>query len=155
VSSVYDRLNDDDDDVEPIDYTIVSHYAKEGLKNPRMIAHAMGLPVDWFTNIYKDKINLAIERGLAELAFETTGQVRENAREGDFQAQKYILQNIDPTWTDKKEVVNTNEIDIKSLPSLRELFQTGLDDMRDKLLEEKAVNSIEGEANEVGDEGEK
>ena len=122
----YSDLDDDEFDDDTINYDEVSAYAKAGLKNPRMIAHAMGLPVDWFLEIHKEAVDLAIERGLAHLALETTAQIRTSAREGDFQAQKYILQNIDDTWTDKREVINKNEIDIKGLPSLNELFSAGL-----------------------------
>ncbi|MCP4443090.1 MAG: hypothetical protein GY810_29640 [Aureispira sp.] len=140
-TDAYTVLDDQDDDVEPIDYTVVSALAKDGLKNPRMIAHAMGLPVDWFTDTYKTKVELAIERGLSTLVMETTDQIRANAAAGDFQSQKYILQNIDETWTDKREVVNKNEFDIAALPNLRELFNQGIADAR----EEKVVNSIDGE----------
>ena len=122
----YSDLDEDEFDEEVIDYDTISEYAKAGLKNPRMIAHAMGLPVDWFTDVHKEAVDLAIERGLAYLALETTGQIRQSAKDGDFQAQKYILQNIDETYTDKREVVNRNEIDIKGLPSLNQLFSEGL-----------------------------
>jgi len=139
----YNHLDDTDEDVEAIDYRTVSSLAREGLKNPRLIAHAMDLPMHWFTDVYKEKVDLAIERGLSELVFETTGQIRQNARDGDFQAQKYILQNIDETWTDKKEIINRNEIDIKGLPPLHQLFAIGNEPTKEK--DEKV---IEGEYDE-------
>lgn len=138
----YESLEDDDESL--IDYGMVSDLAKAGLKNPRMIAHTMNLPVEWFEETYKEEVDLAIERGLALLALETTDQIRRSASNGDFQAQKYILQNIDNTWSDRKEVVEKKEFSVAELPLLTELFNEGL-----PKLEEKEINSIDGEFKEV------
>ena len=151
----YDDLDDfydEDEESELINYEEITKYAMEGLKNPVMIAHAMGHPVKWFIDSYKEQVDLAIERGLALLALETTRQIKENARSGDFQAQKYILQNIDDSWSDRKEIVNRNEIDIKGLPSLREMFNAGIEHKRPETKPiEKEINPrvIEGEVIEV------
>ena len=143
----YSDLDYDDDDESLIDYDAVSTYAKAGLKNPRMIAHAMGLPVEWFEETYKEEVELAIERGLAQLALETTDQIRRSAANGDFQAQKYIIQNIDDTWSDRKEVVEKKEFDFGELPALTELFKAGLPAPEET--QEKEVNPpIEGEYQE-------
>jgi len=144
-SSAYDVLDEIGEDDEPIDYDVVSHYARNGAKTPKVIAHLMDLPVEWFTDVYKEKVELAMERGLAQLSFEVIGQMRQGAIDGDFQAQKYILQNVDEAWSDKREVINKNEIDIASLPNLRELFAKGISSVRKEVKEEKEINSIEGE----------
>jgi len=145
-SDEYGSLMDEsgDDSPEAIDYDVVTMLAKCGLKNPVMIAHKMNLPVEWFTDVHKEKVDLAIERGLADLVLETTGQIRKNAQQGDFNAQKYVLQNVDPTWTDKREVVNKNEVDITTLPLMYDLFRKGLE-----LQKEKEVNVIEGESEAI------
>ena len=140
----YESLDEDDESL--IDYQLVSDLAKGGLKNPRMIAHAMGLPVEWFEETYKEEVELAIERGLAQLAIETTNLIRRSAANGDFQAQKYILQNIDPEWTDRREVVEKKEFAVEDLPLLTELFNRGLPQPQP---EEKEVNPpIDGEFKE-------
>ena len=133
----------DNDDESLIDYDAVSQHAKAGLKNPRMIAHVMGFPVEWAEETYKEEIDLAIERGLALLALETTDQIRRSASQGDFQAQKYILQNIDQTWTDRREVVEKKEFAVEDLPLLTELFKQGL-----PAPQEKDITPIEGEFEE-------
>ena len=143
--SQYHALDEDDGDV--IDYDQVTELAKAGLKNPRMIAHTLGLPVKWFTDTYKEKVDLAIERGLAYLILDTTAQVKKSAKQGDFAAQKYILQNMDDTWSDRKEIKNTTEIDIKGLPTLTDLFQKGLEDIP-KIISDNSNDSIEGEFTE-------
>lgn len=133
---MYDQLEGNDDDL--IDFDQVTEYAMSGVKNPKMIAHLMGVPVELFDD-EKERVELAIERGLANLVMATVGQLRLSAAKGDFQAQKYLLQNIDDSWADKREVKNTSEFDPLALPGLMGIYKIGIEEGK-KLKHEKSIN---------------
>jgi hypothetical protein len=146
---MYESLDDDD---ALIDYDQVTELAMNGIKNRKQIAHLLDIDPD-IVEQNKEQVDLAIERGHAQLVMNVIAQMRVNAAKGDFQAQKYLLQNLDETWTDKREVVNHNTIDPNSLPSLTDLFRAGVEAGKQSAIEsksdEKEVNpAVDGEFEE-------
>ena len=119
----------DQNDEDLINFDEVSELAQSGMKNPRHIALLMGVDFEIF-EAEKDRVQMAIDRGLARLNLEQVTNLRAAAQSGDFQAQKYLLQNIDDDWRDKKDVTNHNEVDPSALPSLVDLFKIGVEQGR-------------------------
>lgn len=121
-------------DDELVDFDLVTQYAKAGLKDPELIALKMGVPYSIF-EMCLDDVELAIKRGHADLALEQVTAIRQNAMDGDFQAQKYILQNVDDSYSDRKETVNKYEFDASTLPKLDDMFHKGLENLPEKIIE--------------------
>ena len=74
------------------------------------------------------------------MALEQIESIRQNASDGDFQAQKYMLQNVDDTYSDRKETVNKYEFDVTSLPKLDEIFHDGSGPIIDRTFEAPALD---------------
>ena len=121
-------------DDELVDFDLVTKYAQAGLKDPQLIALKMGVPYSIF-EMCIEQVEMAIKKGHADLALEQVSAIRQNAMDGDFQAQKYLLQNIDDTYSDRKETVNKYEFDATTLPKLDEIFHKGLENLPEKIIE--------------------
>ena len=122
-------------DDELVNLDLVTKYAQAGLKDPELIALKMGIPYSVF-EMCIDEVEKAIKMGHADLALEQITAIRQNAVNGDFQAQKYILQNVDDSYSDRKETVNKYEFDASALPALDEMFKKGLESIpKEKLIE--------------------
>lgn len=133
------KLSSSDDEL--VDFKLVQKYAKAGLKDPKMIALKMGVPFSVF-EMCMDDIEMSIKLGHADLAIESIAQIRGNAEQGDFQAQKYILQNVDETYSDRRETT-TNHNHTLDMPALGELFAKGIKQLEDHQAKGKL---IEGES---------
>lgn len=138
---VANPLSDDFDEL--VDFDQVKKWARAGLKDPELIAIKMGVPFSVF-EMCMDDVRLAIREAMADLSIESVRQIRENAASGDFQAQKYILQNVDESWSDRKETVTKHEVDISKLPSLEDMFRKGIE-----ALEHRNEKTIDGEFREI------
>ena len=129
------------DEDELVDFDLVRRYAERGLKDPEMIALKMGVPYSVF-EMCIDEVNKAIKMGHVDLALDSIDQIKQNAQQGDFQAQKYILQNVDDSYSDRKET-NSNHNYQLDMPAIGELFAQGIRQLEEHKAKEKL---IEGES---------
>lgn len=134
-------LSSDEDEL--VDFDLVQKYAKLGLKDPEIIALKMGVPYSVF-EMCMDDIEKAMKLGHVDLVLDSISQIKDNAEQGDFQAQKYILQNLDDSYSDRKETT-TNHNHKVDMPPLGELFADGIKQLEAKQAKDKE-KLIEGES---------